>query len=950
MTEPTPDPSPIATDPRADSYSPPSMLLLGADDTAGLAARLDERIAETEGAVADVPLDLDPPDDGPARLAIVGVTPRRLELARKILAQDMPWRGRNSVWFEPHGLLRNSGQLAFVFPGVEPDFEPRIDDVARHFGLEALATGSHDDTAVEMPHLERQARGIIAVSRVLDGALGQLGIVPDMAAGHSIGEWSAKLATGVVAGDHADELIAQIRPGTANVADVAYLALGCGIEKARELAAGLGQTVVSHDNCPQQSVLCGPPGEIEVATERCRTAHVLAQELPFRSGFHSPLYAPPKPSIRFAFESLPLKTPAIPLWSATTCQPFPSDPRDIWDLAWRHLVEPVRFRELVIALHDAGTRVFVQVGVGHITAFVENTLKDRDAIVVAANSPKRSGLDQLCQVAAAVWVAGRDVALDRLAGPPRQTGDPRQEPEQHVRATAPPPATSDVLTWERRFSLDVEPAWADHALYRQAEQWPYPEDRFPLVPMAGILEILMESASKLHPDQVPVAIEDVAAFRYLVVAPPTTATMRAATEATAADGPARVKIGIDRHARATVVLAPMYPAAPSPSSTSPLVGDRPNPIDADLLYEDRYMFHGPAYQGVDEILALAENGSRAILCTPAAPGALLDNVAQLTGHWLATHADTGRVVLPTSIERVELFGPHPPPGTLVDCTITITDLDRQALRADATLVVDDRLWCRITGWENRRFDIDAGAFDVLRWPERTTISTRRNGYTLVSEQWPDSASRDVIMRRYLGRDERREYNGHNPLSQRRFLLGRIAVKDAVRQWLWATGHGPLFPAEIVVADGRAGRPLVRGPYPADLRVSYAHVEGSGVAIVTEGTDVGIDIEKIEPRRSDFEQVVLTPREQALEPPDGYDRDAWLTSLWAVKEAAAKATGRGLQGRPQDFEVTECRADEDEHRCCVGDRWVGFELVGEPTAASIQTARKECIVAWTLTDH
>jgi len=313
------------------------------------------------------------------------------------------------------------------------------------------------------------------------------------------------------------------------------------------------------------------------------------------------------------------------------------------------------------------------------------------------------------------------------------------------------------------------------------------------------------------------------------------------------------------------------------------------------------------------------------------------------GHWLSSHAEVDRLVLPTSIDRVAFFGPHPTPGTLVDCTVTITHLDDKVLRGDHVLVADDRVWCRITGWEDRRFTTDAMVFETLKWPERTGMSVEHSGYTLIDERWPDSATRALVMRRYLSRDEQGDHERLNPLAQRQFLLGRIAVKDAVRRWLWANNHGPLFPGEIAVANDPSGRPLVRGPFENDLRVSLSHVDGVGVARVSEGTDVGIDVERVEPRRPSFEALVLTTGERSVPSPDGYDRDAWLTVLWAAKEAAAKATGQGLDGRPKDFEIVERRSS----RLRVGDRWIAFERL--PQSAN-PLPRKEHIVAWTVTDR
>jgi len=357
------------------------------------------------------------------------------------------------------------------------------------------------------------------------------------------------------------------------------------------------------------------------------------------------------------------------------------------------------------------------------------------------------------------------------------------------------------------------------------------------------------------------------------------------------------------------------------------------------------MFHGPAYQGVRAFLALGDDGSRAILKSLPAPGALLDNAGQLMGHWLSAHAEADRLVLPTSIARVELFGPQPPPDTLVDCTVTITHLDDKVLRGDHVLVVDDRVWCRISGWEDRRFATDPLVFETLKWPERAGMSVEHSGYTLIHERWPDSATRSLVMRRYLSRDEQADYERLNPLAQRQFLLGRIAVKDAVRRWLWSREHGPLFPAEVAVANDPSGRPLVRGPFDDDLRVSLSHVEGVGVALVGEGVDVGVDVERVEARRPSFEALVLTGAERTIQAPDGYDRDAWLTVLWATKEAAAKATGHGLGGRPKDFEVLERRGS----RLRIRNRWIAFERL-PPSTTPEPLPRKEHIVAWTVTDR
>ena len=77
-------------------------------------------------------------------------------------------------------------------------------------------------------------------------------------------------------------------------------------------------------------------------------------------------------------------------------------------LLLRNLVEPVLFGPLVQRLYAEGVRAFVQVGTGSLPGFVEDTLDNPATphLVISANVPKRTGLEQLRRVAAALWAEG----------------------------------------------------------------------------------------------------------------------------------------------------------------------------------------------------------------------------------------------------------------------------------------------------------------------------------------------------------------------------------------------------------------------------------------------------------------------------------------------------------------------------------------------------------------
>ncbi len=398
--------------PRTRSTGPERMLLL----TGRTPADIQRQLTAPEGQLT-APEDsllarddaLTMPVGGPCRLAIVAPTPRRLTLARKILTQGEPWQGRDDIWFTTTPLHHEptTSRLAFVFPGLEQGFQPRVDDVADHFGLDRPSLGDTTD-------LGQHGLGVLTVGRLLDTALRRLGVTPDLLAGHSIGEWNAMTVAGIYPQQAVKELIAAFDPTTLEVPGMVFAALGCGAQQAGEAITGLDGVVVSHDNCPHQSIICGERSALTTSLERLQERGVTVRVLPFRSGFHSPMLAPYLSRILRTFDSLPVRAPICPIWSATTIDRYPDDPDRIRHLAARHLLEPVRFGPLIQRLYQAGTRVFIQVGTGSLPAFIADTLTGLPHLAITANTPRRSGLDQLRRIAAALWVEGWAPRFDQL--------------------------------------------------------------------------------------------------------------------------------------------------------------------------------------------------------------------------------------------------------------------------------------------------------------------------------------------------------------------------------------------------------------------------------------------------------------------------------------------------------------------------------------------------------
>ena len=400
-SDPTPTRAPAAKTTRTDDFRFDAILLEGRD-AADLATQL-----------AAIGPDRDPPrlpeGAGPARLAIVDPNPKRLELAARVLAKGQAWRGRNDVWFEPSGLVTGGGRVAFLFPGIEPTFDAELGDVERWFGVEAapMPDGASG--------IERHGRQIFDAGRLLHHALATLGIVPDDIAGHSLGEWTGVFTAELIPADRADDFLDGLKPGSLELPGVVFVALGCGADVAGEVIAGLDGVVVSHDNCPHQSVICGPEAEIAEAGRRLAARKVLAQELPFRSGFHTRSSSPTSTSSATTGAGCRCRRPAPRCGRpppASTIRPMPTP-----SAAGRRPPGPTgpvppTGRE-ALRRRRAGVRPGRG---GQPGGLRRRHPEGPTAASISAASPNRSARE-LGRVAAAVWVEGVDVRLDALLAP-----------------------------------------------------------------------------------------------------------------------------------------------------------------------------------------------------------------------------------------------------------------------------------------------------------------------------------------------------------------------------------------------------------------------------------------------------------------------------------------------------------------------------------------------------
>lgn len=1067
--------------PRVTVGEPERVLRLAADTPDELAALLE---AEDSAVLAAGLPETGGPAAGPVRLGILDPTARRLKLARKAVAKGEPWRGRGDVWFTPRPVLGAAGGLtAFVFPGLEAEFTPRVGELAARLGLD----WSYDEAA-EVGDVGRHGAAVFQLGRLLDTALRRLDVAPDAVAGHSVGEWTAMAAAGVHAPEEVDTFLAGFDPDALRVPGLAFAVLGTAAERVVARLAGRDDVVLSHDNSPNQSMICGPEEAVAELVTAFRAEGVVAQVLPFRSGFHTPMLAPYLDPIRAAAERYTLHPPHTALWSATVAAPFPAEPAAVRELFVRHLLEPVRFRELVLRMYDAGFRAFLTLGAGQLGSLLDDTLAGRDRLVVSAHSASRDSLAQLRRVTTALWTegaapdaaplngptgqasagvrpvsgagakagtkprasaamkldlggalialpaadhgllapvpgsapaAGHDIAARRAVVPSTRSEPPADALDRLGRAgghhavaaeftallthsnaaaaelldalgqrrgprvparhrppaprsgpTAPSPAASspavppsappppavvrapDLATVPAALRIDVArmPYLLDHCFFRQRPGWPDEADRWPIVPATTVIDHLVRIAEQAVPAPAADGARRVAAVhgvrlqRWIEAMPASDVPVSVRRR-----GPDRIEVGLTGFAGAEVEFA-SGPAAPPAVWPVDKAGERVPALTAEQLYSERWMFHGPAFQGVTELTAIGDRHVRGVLTAPGAPGALFDNVGQLLGYWIMATLTERTTVFPVGMTRIDFYGPEPAAGTALDCHIRLREVTPITVTADIQLVHAGRVWAACTGWTDRRFDTDPGIRLVDRFPGRNTLSQARpEGWQLVHERWPDLATRDLIMRNMLGGAERDRYASRPPTRRRGHLLGRIAAKDAVRRLLWAEGAGDIYPAEIALHNDPAGRPVVTGVHGRDigtgLTVSLAHSAEAAVALARRGP-CGIDIEEVTARPAGTIAAACGPEERALlartVAAGDESEDLWFTRFWAAKEAVAKERGTGLGGRPQEYRVVG--AGPGLLRVAhAGSAW---EVRCDQVAAPAGLPERTYVVAWT----
>lgn len=195
---------------------------------------------------------------------------------------------------------------------------------------------------------------------------------PEMVAGHSLGEFSALVASGVL--NFTDGLMLVYKRAMAmqkacemNPSTMAAV-LGMEDAKVEEIVAGITNEVVvaANYNCPGQLVISGSMKGVEQACEALKAAGAKrALVLPVGGAFHSPLMQPAQEELKEAIELTQFNTALCPVYQNVDAKPY-TDPAQIKQNLINQLTAPVRWTQTVQNMIADGAHHFTEVGPGNV--------------------------------------------------------------------------------------------------------------------------------------------------------------------------------------------------------------------------------------------------------------------------------------------------------------------------------------------------------------------------------------------------------------------------------------------------------------------------------------------------------------------------------------------------------------------------------------------------------
>jgi [acyl-carrier-protein] S-malonyltransferase len=300
-------------------------------------------------------------------------------------------------------------RTAFVFPGqgsqrvgMGADLrEARPELFDRYLSLADEASGLPvRETALQGPaqqltRTDVAQPALFALSLAIAEAASELGLSPDFVAGHSLGEYTAAAAAGVLPVEDGMRLVAQRGRLMAQIQSqcpggmAAVIGLDrAAVEQLCASASEVGEVAPANINTPQQIVVSGEELAIERVVELAPGAGARkALRLDVGAAFHSRMMQPVQQELAEAMESISWSDPSVPM-ASNASGGLVRTSEQVRRALIEQIASPVLWVDCVQTLMTEDCRTFLELGPGRVLGGLVRQIAG-DAEVFAADSPAK---------------------------------------------------------------------------------------------------------------------------------------------------------------------------------------------------------------------------------------------------------------------------------------------------------------------------------------------------------------------------------------------------------------------------------------------------------------------------------------------------------------------------------------------------------------------------------
>lgn len=284
-------------------------------------------------------------------------------------------------------------ELAEAFPSAREVFEEVNDALGQNLS-DLMWNGPMEDLTLTANTQPALMAASIAAMRVLKSEFDVDVTAAKYVAGHSLGEYSALCAAGVVSLSDTAKLLRLRGEAMQKAVPVGAGAMAAllgasveGAEKACAEGSKVGICQIANDNATGQIVISGEKAAVEAAAEAAREMGVKkAVMLSVSAPFHCDMMKPAAAAMRDALADAAFSAPAVPVVTNVTAGPV-TDPDLLRDYLVSQVTGRVRWRESVEWMANDGIETYVEPGCGKVlTVMLRRIVKGLKG--VTANSPE----------------------------------------------------------------------------------------------------------------------------------------------------------------------------------------------------------------------------------------------------------------------------------------------------------------------------------------------------------------------------------------------------------------------------------------------------------------------------------------------------------------------------------------------------------------------------------